>query len=302
MAGETTTNAIVGGLQTTIDTILIPEVRENTIIVDFADFTELPQGQSAFSFQRVGTAPTLTAITSGVNEANAVTASVIDTTAVTVTPASKAAFVLQSWLSLRTAAVNFAVEVPRILGRAAADLMDVDAGAILGTFTNTVGTSGVDCTMSVLRQAVLTMRTQTLGAAMMGAAFLLHPQQVDDVDAELQSGTGAGLATVMTRADMVSWYGGQPGSGVLNNFRGGLMGLPVFTSANVPNANAGADHGGALFLPGMAIGGKYAWLPRIDQASGVSALKPANITAITCAYAFAKKKDQYGVSIITDHI
>lgn len=299
MAGETTTNALPGGLQTTIDSILIPEVRENAIITEFMDITELPQGQSAFSYQRVGTPPTLSAITSGVNEANAITPSVIDTTAVTSTPASKAAFVLQSWLSLRTAAVNFAVEVPKILARAAADLMDVDAGALLAGFSNTAGSTGVLAGVAMLRAMILSMRINTLGAAGMGAVFMLHPKQVDDVDAEIQSGSGPALSTVFTRADVINWWGGEPGSGMLNNFRGGFNGIPVFTSANVPTANAAADRAGALFLPMMALGGKYAWMPKIEEASGVSALKPAKVTVISMAYQWVEKKDALGVTGIS---
>lgn len=296
---NTYTSAISATLQTEVGSFLIQEARENAIIASFAEFIELPQGYATHGFARMTSTAALTAITSGANEADAQTASGVTATTATVTPAVKAAFVVQSWLSIRTSAINWKVEVPKILGRAAAQLIDSDCGALLGGFSSTSGVTNVAAGLSDLRQAVYLLRTVALGAAEMGAVFILHPKQINDVDTELQSGSGAGLATMMQRSDLVNWYGAEPSSGMLNNFRGSLMGIPVFSSANVPTANAAVDRAGALFLPQMAMGGAYSWLPQVEEASAIVTLQVANVTAITCAYAFVEKKDEYGVSVIT---
>jgi hypothetical protein len=296
----TTTVTVANTLAAEIGQDLELEVRENAIVVEFTDYTELPQGYKSHGFARVTSTLSLSAITSGANEADAQSTSAIDATVATATPAVKAAFVLQSLLSIRTSMVNWAVQVPAIMGRAAADIQDVDAASLLAGFSNTVGTSGVDNSFAIMRQAMLSARTVAKGAAGLGMVFVLHPQQIDDVDADIQGGTGPALTTMMTRSDVVNWYGSIPGSGMLNNFRGGLLGVPVFSSTNVPTANAAADRAGALFLPKMALGGKYCWLPTIQEVDAIVNYIVGKVTAVTCAYAFVEKKDEYGISVITD--
>jgi hypothetical protein len=122
--------------------------------------------------------------------------------------------------------VNWAQQVPLIMGRAAADIQDVDAASLLAGFSNTVGTSGVNNSFATMRSSMLSARTVLKGAAGMGMVYVLHPKQIDDVDSDIQGAAGPGLSTLMTRADVINWYGSTPGSGMMNNFRGGIMGVP----------------------------------------------------------------------------
>lgn len=297
----TTTNSLSATVQALIGATLIQEVRETATVWPLLDVVQLQRGTLSHGFPRLTTTVSLTAITSGANEADAQSATTLNSSVATATAASKAAHVLQSWLSLFGSVVNWETEVPQILGRAAADLMDVDAAALLGGFSNTTGSTGLDCALSDLRAAALLLRRVAKSMAR-GALYLLHPQQVDDVDAQLQLGAGPGLSPLLTRTDMVNWYGGAPGSGVLDSYRGNLYGLPVVTSTNVPDANTAADHAGALFVPRYSLGGAVAWLPTIRTAEQDVNLKLASSWQVSTAYGVVEKKDEGGVSIITDHV
>lgn len=285
-----------------VDSELIAEVRETLTMVPFVDFRALEQGGGlAYSFQQLNVTVGLTPINSGTSEAGAQALTTLATTSATATAASKSAHVLQSWISQFGSAVNWKMEIPKILGRAAADIMDVDAAALLGGAQNSVGSTGVDQSIADLRAAGVTLRRIAKGAAN-GALYMLHPQQVDDVDAQLTSGTGAGLSAVMSRSDLVNWYGSEPGSGFLDAYRGTLFGRPVFTSNNVPDANGTADHAGALFVPKAAFGGVYAWLPTMRMSSQDVNLKLADSYQVSCCYGFVEKKDEMLVTIIGDHV
>lgn len=305
MAGETTTAAsttsIGTSIPTLIDAALIAEVRDNTIMLPFVDLrdTSMLPGL-AMSFPRLSTAPSVSAITSGTAEADAQSATTLVTAVATATAASKAGHVLQSWLSMAGSAVNWEVEVPAALGRALAQLIDSDAASLLSGFSNTVGTTGVDATLEDLRAASVLFRRTALGASDSGV-FVLHPQQLGDVDGQLLSGSGAGLSPMLGREDLINLYGMAPGSGMLKSYRGTLFGIPVFQTTNVPDVNTAADHGGALFAPQLAIGGVYKWLGKLVRASQASNLKLADSWQISAAYAFVEKFDSMGVSVITDH-
>jgi hypothetical protein len=297
----TNTSSVANTLQAGIGSELQLEVRENAIVVELCvDYSELPAGNKSHGFAYVTSTMSLSAITSGANEAAAQSVSEVTATVATCTPAVKSAFVVQSWLSIRTSMVNWKEQIPKIMGRAAADLQDVDAASLLAGFNQTAGTSGVNMTIEDARAAILALNTTAKGDAGLGPMFMLHPVQIDDMDADIQGGTGPALSAIMSRADMVSWYGTEPGSGMTQNFRGGLMGIPVFRSNNVPLANGNADRAGALLIPKSALGGKWCWLPRIDTVSAVVNYIAGDVTAITCAYAFVEKFDSHGVTIATD--
>jgi hypothetical protein len=203
-------------------------------------------------------------------------------------------------LSIATSAVNWMQAVPQIIGRALADIIDVDVLALCGGFSNTVGSTGVDASFANLRGALLKLRTVAKGEAGAGV-FVLHPQQCDDVDADVSSGVGAGLATVMSRPDLLNWFGGNAGEGVLGSYRGSFMNVPVLQSTNVPDANAAADHGGALLIPGSAIGMAVGWAPTVTMADQGVNLKVAKSWQGSVCYGVIEKSDSRGVSIITDH-
>lgn len=291
---------------TKVDPNLIVEFREHLILDPVIPERQLQKGSLTAAWPTLSTTLTLTAITSGDNgagttEADSITPTTLVTAAPSATAASKAAAVAISWLAAFASEVNWAMQIPAILGRAAANLMETDACSLLSAHTNYVGVSGVDNTLDVLRQASVTMRTTALGAAEGGAAYYLHPQQCADVDAELVAGSGTGLSTVAARTDVVNWYGDEPGSGMLNAMRGKLFNLPVFQSTLVPLTNGNADRGGALVIPSLAYRKVVAWGPKTDFGSrSISQFQPADGFFVSLAYAYVEAKDTGGISVITD--
>jgi len=285
---------------TRVDPNLIVEFRETPILSGVIPTKQLQKGSLTAAWPTLSTTVSLSAITSGTAEADAVTPSALTTAAPSATAASKAAAVVVSWLSDFGSEVDWKTAVPQILGRAAADLHEVDACSLLSAHVNTVGTSGIDNSLDILRQASVLLRTNALGAAAGGAAFYLHDQQIADVDAELVAGSGTGLSPVVARQDVVNWYGAEPGSGMLQNYRGPLFGMPVFQSTKVPLANGSADRGGALVVPSLAYRKVVAWDPRTDFNSQAVNIQLADSYLVSCAYAYVEVKDLAGVSVITD--
>lgn len=296
MAGETHSGAssLTTSIPTKINSDLLAEVRENSVMLPFVDFRPLAQnGGLSMSFPKLATTVSLTAITSGSAEADAQSATTLETTVATATAASKSAHVLQSWISSFGSAVNWAAEVPAILGRAAADLMDSDAAALLAGFSSTAGSSGVDASIADFRAASIALRVAMKGQAK-DAVAVLHPVQVNDLDAELQSGAGASLSPLVGSEKYVDLYS----NGVMDNYRGKLNGIPIFASTNV--SESGGNKRGAMFVPKRAIAGCYAWLPQIKMADQSVNLKLADSYQVSCCYGFIEKEDAAGVSIITD--
>lgn len=304
MATTGSTQSASTGMSSTfearVNAELIGEARESGEMWSFLDVKQLQKGGLSLGFPQLTSTVSVSAITSGADELDAVVPTELTQSVATATAASKSAAVLQSWLSMFGSTVDWEKQVPAILGRAAADLMDVDASTLLGGGSNTVGTSGVDQVLGDLRSAALLLRRVAKGAAR-GAAFMLHPQQVDDVDAQLQQGTGPGLSSLMSRQDVINWYGAIPGSGLLEGFRGAIYGLPVFTSNNVPDANAAADHAGALFVPRLAFGAVVAWMPRIKVSEQDVNFRLATGSQVSMAYGVVEKVNYALVTLFGDH-
>jgi hypothetical protein len=110
--------------------------------------------------------------------------------------------------------------------------------ALSSGFSNSVGSTGVDLSVSTFYSAIF--RLQLVANDGMFTA-VLHPQQINDLVSSLRSETGPGQYLAATQ-DQVNAKG--PG------YRGSLFGVDLFGSTNVPTANAGADYLGMMFSPG----------------------------------------------------
>jgi hypothetical protein len=88
---------------------------------------------------------------------------------------------------------------------------------------------------------------------------------------------------------------------VLGSYRGSFMNVPVLQSTNVPDENATADHGGALLIPGAALGMAIAWAPMVTMQDQAVNHRVAKSWQATACYGVVEKSDSRGVSIITDH-
>ena len=283
------------------DAMVTAEIREAMVSPVFARMVAFNEPGIAKIFPRITTAASVNTLAAGDTEEDVATPTTIVLTNPTATMAVKTAAVRQSKLSIEGAAANWEAEMPAMLGRALAEKMDIDVCDLLGGFSNTVGSTGVDCSLENLRAAHVLLRRTAKGSAEQ-AVYVLHPQQIGDVEAVLASGAGAGVSQLVSRPDFLSLYGQGAGTGALSAYRGHLFGIPVFQTTNVPDENTIDDHGGALLVPGQAIALLYKWLGRIERGDQAVNLASAITWFASSCYGAVELDDNKGVSIITDHV
>lgn len=171
---------------------------------------------------------------------------------------------------------------------------------VLDGFTTTVGTSGVDFSVTNWFSAKAALMNANASGPYIA---VLHSTQIADLQNSLRAETGA-LSFHDATVEMLAIKG--PG------FAGTFDGVDFYSSSFVPTANAGADRAGALFsygavayadgmpTPQVAVGG-------ISIGSGpifVEIQRDASMgaTKVVGNYylGLAKVQDGLGVSIITD--
>lgn len=169
--------------------------------------------------------------------------------------------------------------------KAVSDKRDTDLAALLGGFSSTTGTSGVDLSEANILDAITTL---TNADAPKPYAIVLHTQQVGDLRKALSTTT----AVVQSGTSPASLGSTDVG------FEFSYYGHPVYSSTNVPTANASADRAGAIFSRGEA-------LARVDKRPiRVRPQRDESLRAtefnITSVYGQGELVDAWGVSIITD--
>ena len=298
---DTTTTTADDTVATQWETELIAESRESEVVLPFVNMKQLV-GAGVRTMPRLSTTATLDNIANGANESAAQSTTALSTAAATATPNAHALHVIAGWVLQASSAVDWAMELAGILGRASTTDLETAAAAPLAGFSNTSGTTNVKLSIQDLRTAVYKLRTVAKSAAGGLAAFFLHPYQTDNVDEEMLSGTGISLGGMMSRADVINWYKSGINQGMLSAFRGGIFGdIPVFTSTLVPDANGATDHGGALIIDQQAIMGAFHWLHRLIVSSQAVNLKIADSFQVSSSYAFSEMKDENGVTVISKH-
>lgn len=171
---------------------------------------------------------------------------------------------------------------------------------IVDGFTTTVGSSGVDFSVTNWFSAKAALQSASAPGPFLA---ILHPQQLNDLQASLRAETGP-MQFVPATAEMMMIKG--------QGFAGSFEGVDIFTSSQVPTANAGADRAGALMSygavayadgivsPQVAVGGiaisSGPIYVEVERDGGMGANK------VTGNYfvGLAKAQDGLGVSIITD--
>ena len=117
-------------------------------------------------------------------------------------------------------------------------------------FTNTVGTSGADMTLDDLVDAINALELTVAAGPFLA---LLHPQQFSDLRTSLL-GAGGAVAFNPATNEQIAIRG--PG------YKGMLYGVDVFTSDQVPTADAGANRAGALMGAGaLAFAARFEPVP-----------------------------------------
>lgn len=167
-------------------------------------------------------------------------------------------------------------------------------------FTTTVGSTGVPFSVGDWYDAQFALVLQSVPPPYLAE---LHPHQYNNFQGDLRTETGPNQYVVATQ-DQLALRG--PG------YKGQFNMVPIFVSSKVPDANAGADHAGAMFGRG-AIGYREASIP---PAPGVDAVFAGPImtafdynpdTGLLMAVGsyqvgVSKLEDLRGVTIISDHV
>lgn len=131
----------------------------------------------------------------------------------------------------------------RQLGRSLGDKLDVDICALLGGFGTAVGTPATNIALTHFLDAIYNLEVND--AAGLGEIVgVLHPRQTADIRTELE-------------ADSASIYNGTSPNKLAkaqSGYFGSWFEIDVFSSTNVPLANAEADRAGGFFIKNYALG------------------------------------------------
>lgn len=173
---------------------------------------------------------------------------------------------------------------------------DDDLAALMGGFSNTVGTSGSDMTIADMIEAVSTLDNANMNEGG-GYVFMLGSNQKFNLMSAASSGTGVLLGQFFSLA--------QNGQDNPKNYVGDFMTYPVYFSTLTPTANTGADTTGAVFVRGdgarnarsaaIATSTKRMPTPKLQYDAAGRATK----VVITMRRGSAENIDDSGVSIIT---
>lgn len=305
MAGESTSDSgsIGPSIQDEIGKDLILETRANSVLYPAADEKNLAgMGVDSFTWnQLTNTNLDMTTITTGTAEADPGTAVVMVVAARKATAVSRALWLLQSWMSERTSKINWASEIPGILGRAAADARDILVGTLAAGHSHTTGATGTDLTYEALRAATVLLERYMKGAAR-GAIFLLHPHSLGQVARDATAGNGISLSPIAASSEMIlNIFGDAAGSGVGLSYKGVAAGCPTFQSTNIPDMNGSTDHANCLIIPKTAWGYVEAWGPELVMDSQTVNLKLAKSAGVSFAGGVVEKQDDAGVTIPSAH-
>lgn len=178
---------------------------------------------------------------------------------------------------------------------------------LLGGFSNTAGSTGVDLSTANIFSAIYTF--DTLDASNQNRALVLTPNQVDELRRDLAVTSGGVGGSLWQSQIDASIFGaaGIPANGLIGSF----MGIPVYQYSHSLRTlvNTNADVAGALLAIGSGdptqagnpVGAlmtvrKGGLKVRLEQ----SAAERGTIVVVSMEYVAVELKDTHGVSIITD--
>ena len=208
------------------------------------------------------------------------------------------------------------LDIPRLLEifgeevmrqrKACMEKLEVDLWALTDDHSTSVGTSGQDVTLAVVRSAILAMTNKEIGR-FIDWALALAPVHVDDLVAEIAI-TGGGKGGAVWSTDIQSIVAARPGMST-DGLLAAVFGIPVIqgsTSVN-PSPNGGADEAGVLFVRGVGHPrgprpGTYVQLIGNDihtRFEGSITKRETKIVTIW-EYAAGERADDMGITVIGD--
>ena len=185
-----------------------------------------------------------------------------------------------------------------VLARSVAEKYETDMAALLGGFSQTTGSSGVDVTAKQFLQALSALE---LRDAVGSVVAVLHPVQTGDLRGDIVPTFDAEGTTRTPRSGREYFATGNDASVVSPTFEGrvgSLYGIPIWHTSTVATANAGADRAGAVFVRNLCLGMYEIRQPRTEMQRDASL--PGTEIIVTANYGVAEIRDEWGQSIITD--
>lgn len=173
------------------------------------------------------------------------------------------------------------------LGKALANKIDADLLASASSFTNSVGSTGVDMTEDDFLSAIYTLE---LGNAKGPFVAVLHPYQVSNLRHAIAASTGA------------VWGGPSAPAAELGSM-GTLYGVDIVQSTNCASVNANADRLGVMMPLGNQSGLAYVLKTGAKTEFQRDASMRATEIVVTAVYGHGcvNTAANGGVKIITNH-
>lgn len=199
----------------------------------------------------------------------------------------------------------FAEEVGR--GRKSLmESLEVDSFALLDDFSTTVGSTGVNITLSNTEQALYQMTKKETGAPERWV-YVADPIHLSDLRQEIAI-TSGGMGGGAWTSDIQSILKLNPSLAV-DGLQGALWGVPFYVGSNSvnPHPNAGEDEAWALFVRGVGhptrgLPGAIACTFKQEFYVMFDPDKSARSCEVLCfqKYAIGERADDMGISGISD--
>ena len=173
------------------------------------------------------------------------------------------------------------------LGRAMGDKLDVDICALFSGFSTGVGATTVNIALTTFLDAIYNLEVAD-AAGLGGLVGVLHPRQIADLRTEFEADTAAiymGAGTSSINKSQAGYFGSW-------------FGIDVFTSTNIPLANANADRAGGIFVRDYALGMVQKWAAKVETMRWA----PIRgwVLVVSAMYGVGEIEDSAGVNVITD--
>jgi len=202
-------------------------------------------------------------------------------------------------MASRSTTSDFKAKLDEEMMKACAQAFDVEAAALVAAFSNTVGSTTVDMSMSTLMAAIAKFDLYAKDHAI-NPVCILYSQHWHDMINEAIGGTGFGLSQLLSRDQFFNIIGDNPGTSLFGSMRGSIGNCPILVSNNLATMNAGADYGSGIFAAGGALGAVVKWETEIDEAPLTAQRKASHQYLANLAYGVIEKRDALGVTIIAD--
>ncbi|MBI5344772.1 MAG: hypothetical protein HZB83_05470 [Deltaproteobacteria bacterium] len=224
---------------------------------------------------------------SDLTEATDMGSTAVNTTSTGITADEAGIMITVTDMLLNSSALGGLEPYAMELGKALASKIDSDLLGAVSSFTNAVGTTGVDITEANFLEAIYALES---GNAKGPFAAVLHPIQIHDLRLALKATTGA-------------IWGGPSAPAADIGALASLYGVDIFQSTNCASVNVNADRQGVMMPVGASSGLAYVLKTGAKTEFQRDASLRATEIVITAVYGHGcvNTGANGGVKIVTDH-